>query len=71
MKLVRLYRFISVSLTKTSHLIVQNTFQPRVRKEVSTHIGLQNLTERYKLASDKSPVFKVENGSYVAKIPLL
>jgi len=52
-------------------LIVSNNFQPKEKTTNNTGIGLKNLTERYSHYTDQKPVFKIENNSYVAKIPLI
>jgi tetratricopeptide (TPR) repeat protein len=56
---------------KNDYLVVENNLQPRLEKEDSTKIGLQNLRERYKLASDKLLEFDMRDNKYFARIPLL
>ena len=36
-----------------------------------TGTGLKNLIDKYRIISDKSPVFGLANDHYVAKIPLI
>lgn len=52
-------------------LMVKNNYQPRQTDIPSTQIGLKNLKEQYQLISGQTPEFFIENGSYIAKIPLL
>ena len=52
-------------------LIVKNNLQPKDCINESTKIGLNNLTERYKHISTKTPEFYIKNNEYVAEIPLL
>lgn len=52
-------------------ITVTNNFQPKEKNVDKTGIGLKNLTERYSHYTDQIPVFKVENGLYIATIPLL
>lgn len=52
-------------------LIVKNNFQPRTGDFHISKIGLKNLEQRYHLICDRKPNFEIENGFYVAKIPLL
>jgi len=52
-------------------LVVSNNYQPRTEKIHSTHIGLNNLTDRYKLITNKQVKFGIENTSYVASVPLI
>lgn len=52
-------------------IVVQNNLQLRSSPADSTKIGLQNLQERYRLLSDKSPRFVQDETSYTAYLPLL
>lgn len=52
-------------------IVIENNYQPRNEKLLSTGVGIQNLIEKYKLISDKSPEFFQQNGSFIAKIPLI
>lgn len=53
-------------------LIVENNIQPRDEHEVdSTQVGLKNLKEKFMILDSELPEFKVANGSFIAKIPLL
>lgn len=52
-------------------LIVKNNLQSKDTINESTKIGLNNLTERYKFISEKTPKFYIKDNEYVAEIPLL
>ena len=54
-----------------NEITVTNNYQPKEKNVIKTGIGLKNLTERYSHYTEQVPVFKVENGYYIAKIPLL
>ncbi|MCU0446460.1 MAG: tetratricopeptide repeat protein [Microscillaceae bacterium] len=57
-------------------LIISNNLQTKTQKEqleeeTATHIGLKNLTERYRLVGEKKPSFKVSQHEYIVKLPLI
>jgi tetratricopeptide (TPR) repeat protein len=58
---------------EAEYLIVRNNLQQRPASEIetSTHIGLKNLKERYRLAGGKEPVFVMTNQEYIVKLPLV
>ena len=51
-------------------LIIKNPVQPKI-SGTSTGLGLKNLVKRYALICKLEPKFKIENNSYIAKIPLI
>ena len=51
-------------------LVVSNNYQPK-ENDHKPGIGLKNLTERYSHFTDIVPEFRVEDGFYIAKIPLI
>jgi sensor histidine kinase YesM len=60
--------------THGNYVIVENGFQPRgtaVNKDSSLGIGLKNLKNQYELIHTEVPIFKIENGKYIARIPLI
>lgn len=61
---------ITISNTK-EYLIVRNNLQQIEDDNNSTKIGIKNLTKRYKLISDSSPKFYVEENYFVAEIPFI
>lgn len=52
-------------------LIVKNNLRIRKEEGSSIGIGLSNLKERYSMLSDQETEFYVDNGSYIARIPLI
>lgn len=54
-----------------NYLRVSNPIQPRPANETSTGIGLQNITNRYKLLTDRPVWIGEEAGEFVVKLPLL
>lgn len=52
-------------------LVVSNNLQKRKTVEPSTKVGLNNITERYRLMEGKLPVIKETDGNYIVKIPLI
>lgn len=62
---------IEISVDKDDYLIVKNNIQIRENHIQSTRVGLTNIKNRYKLISDKIPVFEKTETEYIAKIPLI
>jgi len=52
-------------------LVIRNNLQRKISSGKSTGVGLVNLTSRYELISREKPSFKVEDGYYVVKLPLI
>ncbi len=57
--------------TLEGYLVIANSYQPRNSKEESTGFGIDHLKLRYSYISEKKPVFQIEDGQYIAKIPLI
>lgn len=51
--------------------VVKNNFQKRTGHVESTGIGLENLKARYAFFTHEKPSFGVENGYYLARVPIL
>ncbi len=62
---------IEIEVDKDNFLVVKNNIQVREDHIRSTGIGLTNIKNRYKLISDKIPVFEKTKNKYIAKIPLI
>ena len=63
---------LRVSITLDGdYLRVTNPIQTRPDREPSTGIGLQNITNRYKLLTDQPVLISEEGGEFVVKLPLL
>ncbi|NME69561.1 histidine kinase [Flammeovirga aprica JL-4] len=57
---------------ENNNIVVANNYQPRDTPETaSTHTGLKNLEEKYKLISDKIPLFGIQGDQYIAELPLI
>jgi len=53
------------------YLVVENPLQLRDQPDVSTGVGLSNITNRYALLTDLQVSHEIINNAYVVKIPLL
>ena len=62
---------IKISLAKNGFITVSNNMQTRETQIKSTGVGLTNILNRYKLISDKEPVFERTGTEFIARIPLL
>ena len=62
---------IDISVDKNDFLIVTNNIRLRETHIQSTGIGLTNIVNRYKLITDKEPVFERTETEYIARIPLI
>ena len=58
-------------IKEQDYIVVKNNYNPRNEVKNSSKIGQENLRERYRLLSDKLPVFELVGKEYVAKLPLL
>ncbi len=52
-------------------LYIKNNFQELKTETKGAGIGLQNLKNKYKLISDKTPKFYLKDGFYMAELPLI
>jgi hypothetical protein len=52
-------------------LVVSNKLQRKNVPGTSTGVGLTNMTRRYEMVSGEKPSYRVENGRFVVKIPLI
>ncbi|GAA4457744.1 hypothetical protein GCM10023189_28960 [Nibrella saemangeumensis] len=57
--------------TSDDYLLVSNPLQRRPQAEDSTGMGLENITNRYRLLTDRPVSIGEENNSFVIKLPLL
>lgn len=65
-------RQLTISIyTENDFLIVTNNYQSKINSEASSGWGQQSILERYKLISDKVPLFEKLEDRYIAKLPLL
>lgn len=54
-------------------LVIQNELRPREQHDVpvSTHVGLQNIKNRYSLLTEKPVMVTKDEGRFIVKIPLI
>ncbi|MGN6568876.1 MAG: histidine kinase [Flavipsychrobacter sp.] len=52
-------------------LTVKNVIQPKISKEKSTGLGLENISRRYSLLTNKQVTYGVVNNEFVITLPLL
>lgn len=57
--------------TQDGFLFVVNNYQSKINSEPSSGWGQKSIIERYKLISDKVPLFEKHEEHYIAKLPLL
>ena len=57
--------------TDGDYIVAKNNFQPKETLGNSTGIGLQNLTERYRILSPIPPEFTLTHDAYIARLPLI
>jgi hypothetical protein len=57
--------------TQDNWLLVENPVQIRDQPEPSTGVGLQNITNRYSLLTDRVVTYGEDAGLFIVKIPLL
>jgi sensor histidine kinase YesM len=63
---------LTISYTvEDDFLVVKNNYRPKQTEVASTHHGLENLKERYRLAVNKIPEVFIEEGVFIAKVPLI
>lgn len=64
---------IKISL-QHDEIIISNNYNPKTKSILTNNslgIGLNNLKNQYKLLNSKIPSFKIEEGFYIARIPLI
>jgi sensor histidine kinase YesM len=62
---------IGISVDRDNFLVVTNNLRLRESYVQSTGIGLTNIQNRYKLITDKEPVFEKTDNRFIARIPLI
>jgi len=62
---------IRVYVDENQLLVVRNNLQPKLDKEVSTHIGLENISKRYQFVSKQSIMIQREPEHFTIKLPLV
>lgn len=54
-----------------NELIIKNNYQPKVSKFASTGLGQKNIKRRYDIICNETPEFFIEDGYYIARLPLI
>lgn len=62
---------IDIRINGNHSLQVKNNLQPRIMKEASTRIGLQNIRKRYELISGHSVRVSHTHETFEVNLPLL
>lgn len=62
---------ISINIDSDNFLVIRNNTQIRETQIQSTGVGLANITNRYRLISEREPVFEKTDTEYIAKVPLI
>jgi LytS/YehU family sensor histidine kinase len=55
----------------TDELVVENDLQPRLEKEPSTQVGLENIRQRLRLTTGRELVVEQTSSVFRVKIPLI
>jgi sensor histidine kinase YesM len=61
---------VKVYTAGNEYLVVENNIQPKIEKEPSTGVGLDNIRNRYLYLSGKEVIVKQEEGSFIVMLPL-
>ncbi|NTW24981.1 MAG: histidine kinase [Lentimicrobium sp.] len=61
---------VKVYIAGNDFLVVENNIQPKLEKEPSTGVGLENIKSRYLYLSGKEVIVKQEEGRFTVMLPL-
>ena len=62
---------LKIKVTRDENfIVVENNLEPKTRLEISSKIGLKNLTERVKLAMNKEVIVEQSNSQFIVKMPV-
>ena len=61
---------VKIFIENNEYLVIENNIQPKIEKEPSTGVGLENISNRYLYLTGKSVIIKNENGAFIVKLPL-
>jgi two-component system LytT family sensor kinase len=62
---------INIYSNDNDELVVSNTLLPLIKENNSTGLGLENITGRYALLSDRKPVIEKNEKTFTIKVPLI
>ncbi|RCR66270.1 sensor histidine kinase [Larkinella punicea] len=57
--------------TTDGFLQIKNTLQRKIVRVESNHVGLSNITSKYKLLKQPSPIIEEKDGQFIVTLPLL
>ena len=52
-------------------IIFKNQLQPKIKAEISTGLGLKNITERYRLLGYEPPMVVMEEQHFLVVLPFI
>jgi LytS/YehU family sensor histidine kinase len=61
---------VNVFIEKNDFLVVENNIQPKIEKEPSTGVGLENIRNRYLYLTDKEMFVESNRSIFKVKLPL-
>jgi sensor histidine kinase YesM len=61
---------VNVFISNNNYLVVENEIRPKIDKEPSTGVGLDNIIKRYLFLSDKEVIVKQDHGKFTVMLPL-
>ncbi|NOU45713.1 MAG: histidine kinase [Bacteroidales bacterium] len=61
---------VKVFISNNNYLVVENEIRPKIDKEPSTGVGLDNIIKRYLFLSDKEVIIKQDHGKFTVMLPL-
>jgi sensor histidine kinase YesM len=62
---------ITITMNDTNELIIHNMVRKKLLRKGSSRIGLNNLSERYKLTTDKEITVTQEGNDFSVSLPVL
>ncbi|MDJ1484862.1 MULTISPECIES: sensor histidine kinase [Xanthocytophaga] len=62
---------IRIYVDENQLLVVENNLQPKLEKELSTQIGLENIAQRYQFISQQTITIQQDSESFIIRLPLL
>ena len=61
---------VKIFVEDNEYLVIENNISPKIEKEPSTGVGLENIRNRYLYLTGKVVIVKNENGAFIVKLPL-
>ena len=61
---------VKIFVEDNEYLVIENNISPKIEKEPSTGVGLENVRNRYLYLTGKVVIVKNENGAFIVKLPL-